>query len=245
MEDRAVSPIIGASTDPIVVVIDGPAGSGKSSVSREAARRLGFELLDTGAAYRALACFAMRMGIDLDAADVPEQLAPKLDEFLEQYAIALHPDERWVRLGEDDITEAIRSTELSSKVSAVARIPEVRATLTELFRTLLHDTAAPGIIAEGRDLTTVVAPDAPVRLLLTADEAVRIQRRSSEKGGEAAQAVVASVIERDRKDRQVVDFLTPAEGVTLVDTTHLNFEESVQRTIDLIRAARPDAPETI
>lgn len=239
-----MSPLIGAVTEPIVVVIDGPAGSGKSSVSREAARRLGFDMLDTGAAYRALAHFAVLRGLDLDASDLPEHLVPQLDVFLSEYAIALPPDERWVKLGEQEITDAIRSTELSRKVSSVARIPEVRSALTELFRSVLHGTSAPGIIAEGRDLTTVVAPDAPVRLLLTADEAVRIQRRSSEQGDQDAHAVAASVSERDRNDRQVVDFLTPAEGVTLVDTTHLNFEESVQRTIDLIRAARPDAPNS-
>lgn len=215
----------------IVVAVDGPSGSGKSSISRAVATQLGYEFLDTGAAYRALTWFGMRAGADLERADAVAGLLP---EFLAAYEIALDPDERWVRVGETDVTEAIRDTELSRNVSKVARVPEVRERLNQRFRELLGTGRAPGVIAEGRDITTVVAPDAPVRILLTADESVRIARRAAEKAGEDRAAVAASVTQRDAADRKVVDFIDAAPGVTVLDSTDLDVRQTIDAMVGLI-----------
>lgn len=219
-----------------VVVVDGPSGSGKSSVSRAVADRLGYEFLDTGAAYRALSWYALDRGADLDDAAAIEGVLP---DFVDGYAIALRPGERWVRVGEADVSDAIRETAVSANVSKVARVPAVRTALNERFRAILADGDAPGIVAEGRDLTTVVAPDAPVRILLTADEAVRIARRSAEKPGEDAAAVAATVSRRDAADSQVVDFLQAADGVTVLDSTHLDYPQTIQAMMSLITATVP------
>jgi cytidylate kinase len=202
------------------VAIDGPAGSGKSTVSREVARRLGWQLLDTGSVYRALTWFGLQRGVDLDN---------------EQSVIELNPDESWVRVGDADVTAAIRTTEISSQVSKVARIIPVREAVNERFRELMFGTDAPGIVAEGRDITTVVAPDAAVRILLTADEAVRIRRRQAEQQGDDAAQVAASVAARDARDSQVVNFTTAADGVRVVDSTTLDLDTVIDTVLGLIR----------
>ncbi|MGO2113329.1 MAG: (d)CMP kinase [Pseudoclavibacter sp.] len=215
-----------------VVAVDGPSGSGKSSVSRAAAERLGFDFLDTGAAYRALTWLGLERGVDLDDAQAIEALLPEFDA---AYRISLYPAERWVRVGEADVTEAIRSTELSSRVSAVARVASVREALNRVFRRELADGDAPGVIAEGRDITTVVAPDAAVRILLTADEDVRIARRAAEKAGEDRATVAASVANRDAADSKVVDFIDAAPGVTVLDSTRLDVPQTIGAMVELIR----------
>jgi cytidylate kinase len=118
-------------------------------------------------------------------------------------------------------------------VSDVARIPEVRVALNDVFRRLIAATDRPGIVVEGRDITTVVTPDAPVRILLTADEDVRIARRSAELSPGAA-STASQLRERDRRDAQVVDFLTAAPGVTTIDSTELDFGQTVQAVVDLV-----------
>ncbi len=233
------------SMTPVIVAIDGPAGSGKSSVSREAAKRLGYALLDTGAAYRALAWFAREEGIDLDGEDaaIEREVTRVLPVFIREYRISLAPDERWVRVADTDVTDAIRETAVSNAVSAVARIPEVRATLTGLFRDTLLGANRPGVIAEGRDITTVVAPDAPVRVLLTASEEARIRRRAAERVGDDQAAVARSVAQRDAKDSRVAAFLQAADGVTVLDSSDLDFDETVTALIRLIeQSAEHTAP---
>ncbi|MCU1437020.1 MAG: cytidylate kinase [Naasia sp.] len=216
----------------MVVAVDGPAGSGKSSVSRAAAKALGYELLDTGAAYRALAWLGLERGTDLDdAAAVVALLADFDDE------ITTDPDDTRVTVGDTDVTAAIREPRVSSVVSSVARVPEVRQRLNEQFRARLDAPGRPGIVAEGRDITTVVAPDAAVRVLLTADERVRLARRAGELDDQSAEEIARQVVERDRKDSQVVDFLTAAEGVTTLDSTSLTFQETVDALVALVRAA--------
>ncbi|WP_298227700.1 (d)CMP kinase, partial [Gryllotalpicola sp.] len=153
---------------PVMVAIDGPAGSGKSSVSKAVARRLGYAYLDTGAAYRALAWHARHAGADLDSA---ESVAASLGSF--DYAVGTDPDDFWVRVDGVDVTEAIRDPAVSAIVSTVARVPAVREHLNALFRSIAAATDRPGIVIEGRDITTVTVPDAPVRILLTASEEVR------------------------------------------------------------------------
>lgn len=217
---------------PLVVAVDGPAGSGKSSVSKAVARRLGYGFLDTGAAYRALAWHVSHSGVD------PEDTAAvvaSLDAF--DYGIGTDPDGYRVRVGEHDVTEAIREPRISGIVSAVARVPEVRAHLIGLFRAIIAAEARPGIVVEGRDITTVVAPDAQVRILLTASEEVRMSRRAAELAGHDAAATGAQLRARDRADSKVVDFLNAAEGVTLVDSTELDFGQTIDAVISVIRAA--------
>jgi len=221
---------------PLVVAVDGPAGSGKSSVSKEVARRLGFGFLDTGAAYRALAWHVEASGIDTDDAASVVSCLPSF-----AYRIGTDPAGYAVHVGDVDVTTAIRDPEISAVVSRVARVPEVRTHLIELFRSIIAEEPTAGIVVEGRDITTVVAPDAPVRILLTASEDVRIARRSAELVGDSAQAAGEQLHRRDEADSKVVDFMTAAEGVTTVDSTELDFEQTVDAVIGVIRAAQPEA----
>jgi len=217
----------------IVVAVDGPAGSGKSSVSKAASRALGYAYLDTGAAYRALTWVALENGIDTDdAAEVVELL----DDF--PYTTELGDEGTVVRVGDLDITNEIREPRVSAVVSDIARVPEVRLALNEAFRRIIRGSGSEGIVVEGRDITTVVAPDAEVRILLTADEEVRIARRSAElataSGSTGAASTAEQLRERDRRDAQVVDFMTAAPGVTTIDSTHLDFDGTVQAVVDLV-----------
>lgn len=214
-----------------VVAIDGPAGSGKSSVSRAAARELGFDYLDTGAAYRALAWRCIEQGIDTYG---PRDVVESLDSF--EYTIGTDPDRYFVRVGSDDVTEDIREPRVSAIVSRVARIPEVRSYLVELFRGVIAASPKPGIVVEGRDITTVVAPDAEVRILLTATEEARMRRRSAEISGVSAEKTAQELSSRDAQDSQVVDFMNAADGVTTVDSTDLDFDQTVQAVVNLVRA---------
>jgi cytidylate kinase len=201
-----------------VVAIDGPAGSGKSSVSKQLARELGFGYLDTGAAYRALA-WAVSEGF------VESNPEPNLEQF--EYSVSLDPDNFWVRVGDTDVTAAIRAPKIAESVSAVAQLPNVRAFMKNLTRGLVSGSGLPGVVVEGRDITTVVAPDAEKRFLLTASEEVRLRRRSAELTPAQAKEVSKQVSDRDKSDAKVVDFMTPAPGVVLIDTSNLNFEQSV------------------
>ncbi len=221
-------------TEPIIVAVDGPAGSGKSSVSKAVARRLGFGYLDTGAAYRALAWHVLSQGGEsADTADAAAVVASVADF---DYAISLDPDDYWVRVGEHDVTDAIREPRVSAAVSGVARVPEVRVSVNDLFRALVAGSGRPGVVVEGRDITTVVAPDAPVRILLTAAPEVRAARRSAEVTTQDAATVAAALHRRDASDAQVVDFLTAAPGVTVVDSTELDFAQTVEAVLDVVHA---------
>lgn len=205
-----------------VVAVDGPAGSGKSSVSKAAATTLGFDYLDTGAGYRAFTLHAMRhpqLGL--------EDAIATFD-----YAISLDPENQFVLVSGEDITEAIRAADVASRVSEYARLPEVRNLQLSDARSRITHSNAEGIIVEGRDITTVVAPDAAVRVLLTASEAVRLSRRAKEKTED-----LGNLASRDASDSKVVDFFNPAPGVTLLDTTELDFEQSVAALVNLIREA--------
>lgn len=221
-------------TDPFIVAIDGPAGSGKSSVSKQVARRLGYGFLDTGAAYRALAWHALEHGIDTSDSTAVLEVMGDFD-----YAISLDPDEFWVRVGAADVTDAIREPRVSDAVSGVARVPAVRQSVNTLFRSLVAASGRSGVVIEGRDITTVVAPDAPVRILLTAAPEVRAARRSAELTGQDAAAVAAALHKRDASDSTVVDFLSAAQGVEVVDSTHLDFDQTVDAVIGVIRAKQP------
>lgn len=227
MTDRSLFP---RPTEEVrAIAIDGPAGSGKSSVSKEVARRLGYGYLDTGAAYRALAWHVLERGGDTsDAAAVLEAVA----DF--DYAISLDPDDYWVAVGGASVTDAIRDPRVSSAVSGVARVPAVREAVNAVFRTLVASAEVPGVLVEGRDITTVVFPDAAVRILLTAAPEVRAARRSAEITGQDAATVAAALHQRDAADSKVVDFLTAAPGVTVVDSTDLDFAQTVNAVLSVI-----------
>ncbi len=219
---------------PLIVAVDGPAGSGKSSVSKEVARRLGFGYLDTGAAYRALTWASMHL-----AGFTPEELAQKDLESDFDYAISMDPNNYWVRVGNTDVTEEIRTSAIAESVSQVARISEVRAFMKSLTHRLVDSSGLPGVIVEGRDITTVVAPEAEIRILLTANEAVRLERRSAELSEASAASVKRQVSERDASDSKVVDFMTPAIGVQLVDSSDLNFAQTVSAVLAIVESGSP------
>ena len=208
---------------PIVVAIDGPAGSGKSSVSKAVAERLGYGYLDTGAGYRAFALHAIN-----NPASSLEDLLKSFD-----YEISLDPLRPQVLLAGEEVTSEIRTQEVASRVSEFAREQRVRALQHQDARTRIALSGLPGVVSEGRDLTTVVFADADVRILLTATEEVRLQRRSAEKT-ESTENLKA----RDASDSKVVEFMAPAEGVKLIDTSHLSFEESVEAVIAEIERSR-------
>lgn len=226
------------TAEPILVAIDGPAGSGKSSVSRAAATRLGFGILDTGAAYRSLAWACISSGVDLDSAG---EVVALLDAWA--YDITMLGEQKVTVLlpgasSASDVTEEIRDPAISSQVSRVSKHAEVRERLNAMFRSIVAASGLPGVVIEGRDITTVVAPDAPVRILMTASPEVRATRRAGELPGLSHDQVLADINTRDEKDAKVVDFLNAAPGVTLLDTGDMNFEQSIQAVIDTVNAAR-------
>ncbi len=224
-------------TAPLTIAIDGPSGSGKSSVSRAVAGRLGVGYLDTGAMYRALTWWCLERGLDLTDADAVAGAARELP-----LELGTDPAAPTVSVDGTDVGEAIRTTGVSTAVSAVATNLEVRAVLQQLQRDLMARIAEQtgGVVAEGRDITTVVAPDARVRVLLTASEEARLRRRSAELHGTVDAASVEAtrdqVVRRDRDDSTVSAFTEAAEGVVLLDTSELDFDESVEAVLDVVAA---------
>lgn len=227
-----------ATEQHLVVAIDGPSGSGKSSVSRAVARALGAAYLDTGAMYRALTWWLLAEGVDLrDSATV---IAKAPDCPLN---LGLDPDRAVVTVGGRDVGREIRSERVTGQVSTVATIPEVRRLMCRWQRRLITDAASTRgtVVAEGRDITTVVAPDAQVRILLTASEAARLARRAQQTHGavddRSLRATRDLVVERDRVDSTVSAFTSAVDGVTLLDTSALDFDASVAAVLDIVRAS--------
>ncbi|KFI97487.1 bifunctional cytidylate kinase/GTPase Der [Bifidobacterium stellenboschense] len=228
----------------IRVAIDGPAGVGKSSTSKALAKYYGFAYLDTGAMYRACAWWCLKQGIDLDAEQVDERVVTEaVGEFFtgDHFDISVDPDAPAVSADGEDISEAIRSSEVSTHVSKVSNIIPVRNVLIAAQRAYIAREADKesfsgglGIVAEGRDITTVVAPDAEVRVLLTAREEVRQARRT----GQAAGGVGAEdVAVRDRMDSRVTNFTTAADGVVTVDNSDMDFAHTLDTLIGLVDEA--------
>jgi cytidylate kinase len=205
----------------MVIAIDGPAGAGKSSVARAVARRLGFRYLDTGAMYRAVALAALRRGIE--AGEIVGELAIELGER--------------VLVDGEDVSEAIRSPEVSQAASRAAADPRVRAALVARQRRLL---ACGDWVAEGRDIGTVVAPDAQLKVFLTASAAERARRRAAQLGADAAR-VAAEQAARDRRDFERAHApLRPAPDAVQIDTTAMAPAEVVARIVALARAGARD-----
>jgi cytidylate kinase len=209
-----------------IVAIDGPAGSGKSSVSKACAKSLGFGYLDTGAAYRALTYAILNLGLEV-ANRSAEEIKANFD-----YSISLDPQDYWVRVGELDVTYEIRGPNVGEVVSQFAGLPQVRHYMLALTRGLVLESGLPGVIVEGRDITTKVFPEAKTRILLTASEEVRLRRRSAELP--EGTIVADQVTKRDQNDSKVVDFLLPAEGVLLVDSSELDFDQTVSAVTALV-----------
>lgn len=214
---------------PLVVAIDGPSGSGKSSVSREVARRLHLAYLDTGAMYRALTWFCVNSGIDLSDAASVEQAARDL--VLE---LSTSPQQEYVRVDGADVTDAIREPAISSAVSSVATTLGARTELIRRQRALIEKHHR-RMVVEGRDITTVVAPGAEVRMLLTASEEARLRRRGIQLGGtQDAEQLAAQVTQRDAKDSTVVNFTQAANGVVTLDSSDLDFAETVDAALVIV-----------
>nr|WP_231366121.1 (d)CMP kinase [Zhihengliuella flava] len=211
----------------MVVAIDGPSGSGKSSVAKEAARRLGAAYLDTGAMYRAVTWHCLDAGTDLDDADAVAQAVRAAE-----LEISTDPSLERVRIHGTDVTETIRLPFVSEAVSAVATNLDVREEMVRRQRALI--AAQPRIVAEGRDITTVVAPDAKTRILLTASEEARLRRRGIQLGEADAAALQRQVIERDAKDSTVSNFTRASDGVITLDSSDLTFEQTVQAVLTLV-----------
>ncbi|MGC4173944.1 (d)CMP kinase [Demequina sp.] len=221
----------------IVIAIDGPAGTGKSTVSREVARRLKLAYFDTGATYRVGTLYCLREGVDLsNEADV----AAMVDTM--NVELRLDPGNPRVILDDEDVSSLIRTDSVALSVSSIATNLEARNILGHMQRDVIAAeleggfSEGRGIVAEGRDITTVIAPDAPVRILLTADEETRIARRSGEGADQAT--VREAVLGRDAKDSTVVNFHTAADGVHFIDTSDLTIDEVVAAVIKLAEEAR-------
>ncbi|HUK65630.1 MAG TPA: (d)CMP kinase [Anaeromyxobacteraceae bacterium] len=226
---------------PFIVAIDGPAGAGKSSAARGLAGRLGFALVDTGAIYRAVALAAARAKIAFDDDRSLEALLPSLRIRFE----AAEAGQR-VLLGEEDVTLAIRTPAMSLGASAVSARPLVRSALLGLQRALATRPGQRGAVLEGRDIGTVVFPDADVKFFLTASPEVRARRRFEELVAKGAKMALEQVRdEQDKRDRddaeRAVAPLRPAGDAVLFDTSALDLDEVVERLSRLVEG-RMEAP---
>lgn len=229
-----------AFTAGILVAIDGPAGSGKSTVSKRVAQQLDIGYLDTGAMYRALTWKALEEGLDLDDHDAVREVADRLD--LSMNASLTNPQ---VFVGGVEVTAAIRTPRIAENVAAVARNLQVRAWMAKEQHRLMLDARERGLgmVAEGRDITTVVCPEADVRVLLLANEEARLRRRTLELHGavteETLAATRAQIVDRDKSDATVSEFFEPARGVVAIDSSNLGIDDVVAAVISLARTRIP------
>jgi cytidylate kinase len=208
----------------LVVAVDGPSGAGKSSASRGAAIALGLRYLDTGAMYRALTWWLLDRGADVSDAGVVAGLAA--EPVIE---VSTDPRAPWTMVDGTDVSAVIRTREVTGAVSAVAAVPQVRARLIAMQRDII--ARAPGIVAEGRDIGTVVAPDATVKVFLTADGAARASRRAAEASWSAA----STRAEQDRRDRLDAAQSEKAADAVVIDSTGLELDQVVDTIVRLAR----------
>lgn len=206
----------------MIVAIDGPAGAGKSTVARALAERLGFRYLDTGAMYRAVTWLAMQRSIDLGAGDSLASLAAAEP--------VVFDDAGRVSIAGIDVTASIRDQRVDRMVPVVAAHPEVR----EVMRARQRQLGREGdVVIEGRDIGTVVAPNAEVKVYLVADRDVRAQRRMADRPGIGADALATDLRKRDKKDAERME---PAPDAQEIDTTDLKVKDVVERIEELVRA---------
>jgi CMP/dCMP kinase len=207
----------------MVIAIDGPAGAGKSTVARTLARALGITYLDSGAMYRCVALAALRAGIDPDDSEALGALAEQLE---------IEVADGSVRLGSEDVSEAIRTQEVAAAASRVSVHPAVRRAMVDRQRALI---ASGAYVAEGRDIGTVVSPDAPLKVFLVASDEERARRRAVETG-ESVVDVLAAQAARDARDRdRAHGSLRPADDAVPIDTTGLAIDDVVAKIAALAR----------
>jgi CMP/dCMP kinase len=215
----------------LVIAVDGPAGSGKSTAARRVAATLGLRYLDTGAMYRALTWWLQEQRVELtDTAVVLARIAePRIE-------VGTNPQRPRITVDGLDVAGSIRTRQVSNAVSTVAAIPQVRELLIGRQRDIIA-AAGSGIVAEGRDIGTVVAPDAVVKVYLTASEDVRARRRSADLAEDDPAATVAAVQhEQARRDQRDAAQMAVAADAVEIDTTGLTLDEVVDRVVDLARA---------
>jgi cytidylate kinase len=206
----------------MIVAIDGPAGAGKSTVARRLAERLGFRYLDTGAMYRALTWLAVQRGMDLGEGAALGRLAAESPVEIDESGR--------IGIAGTDVTAAIRHTRIDRVVPAVARHPEVRRVMRERQRELADEGNA---VIEGRDIGTVVAPDAAVKVYLVADPAIRARRRQAERPEIGADALITDLRKRDTED---AERMQPAADACEIDTSELAIDDVVEQIEELVRA---------
>ncbi len=209
----------------MIVAIDGPAGAGKSTVAQRLAERLGFRYLDTGAMYRALTWLAINRSVPLAQGD-------RLGELADEYPVILDAQRR-VWIADTDVTSSIRKSDIDRLVPVVARHPQVRSVMRARQRELAEEG---DVVIEGRDIGTVVAPDAEVKVYLNAERDVRAKRRMAERPEIGADALATDLRLRDESDAAR---MRPAEDAIQIDTTGLDVEDVVDQIEELVRARQP------
>jgi CMP/dCMP kinase len=223
-----------AALETLVIAVDGTSGSGKSSTCRAVADRLGLRYLDTGAMFRAVTWWLLEQGVDVHDAEAVSAVAGR--PVLESGTDPLAPT---IAVDGTDVSVAIRTEEVTRAVSPVSTVPEVRARLLQLQRQAI---GTGGIVVEGRDIASVVWPQAQVKVYLTADPAARAARRSAEEGGTDVAATRELLLERDRIDSGRASApLIRADGAVHLDTTAYTLDEVVDQILGLVEAVRPGA----
>jgi cytidylate kinase len=233
----------GSAPQGIVVAIDGPSGSGKSSVSKGVARRLGLRYLDTGAQYRAMTYWMLQNKVDIGE---PTAIAEAVDE--PRLVSGTDPAHPLITVDGVDASAEIRTAEVTAAVSAVSAVPAVRRRLVALQRAIIGeavgpDASGPGIVVEGRDIAAVVAPDAAAKIFLTASEDARAQRRNTEHGGGSGSVAATrdALTRRDTADART-NVLDAAPGAVVVDATELTLRQVVDRVCEIVRTAGSTSP---
>ncbi|MBO1332004.1 (d)CMP kinase [Streptomyces sp. VRA16 Mangrove soil] len=224
-----------AATNPaaVIVAIDGPSGTGKSSTSKAVAAQLGLSYLDTGAQYRAITWWMVHHGIDLTDPTAVAAVAGKAE-----IVSGTDPAGPTITVDGTDVAGPIRTTEVTSKVSAVSAVPEVRARITELQRTIAA-AAEKGIVVEGRDIGTTVLPDADLKIFLTASPEARAARRSGELKGADVKATQDALVARDKADSsRKTSPLAKAGDAVEVDTTELTLQQVIECVVTLVEEKR-------
>jgi cytidylate kinase len=262
----------GAGHAGLVIAVDGPAGSGKSTAARGVARALGLRYLDTGSTYRALTWWLLARGVDLSDQDAVSAVLARGDTVLPGTVpsqgmppdprgpdpdgpepparlgrpvieVGTDPDAPAIRVDGRDVAGPVRTREVSNAVSAVASIPQVRRYLVAMQQQIIADTlaAGAGIVAEGRDIGTVVAPDAPVKVYLTASETVRARRRTADLAADPSATVAVTRAEQARRDSSDAPQMVRAADAVEIDTTVLGLDEVIREIIRLADSRRAGA----